>query len=299
MLYILSSINYTDPTQNHGDCFLYIDGSSAIVYDCGSIEHAKRVIEILDKHYIKKAIAILSHNDSDHFDGIPYLIEQGYVDTLFTILLLKYKDEILDKIDDDRRNRMSIGNAIKEAYENIYSLSGKVNLRDVYENAEELPKQVTFIGPTFEYMIEAVAKGLDGRQGNTIDRETVVNATSVQIHFDMSGKTALLTGDCTPAAIPDDIDLSKYHYIQLPHHGKYIHAEEIFDRVGINYQNIFLVSDNTGESNGGSDELMKNRKGHRIQNTKTDGDIILEPSGSSTNIHGCIPPLVTGRTLGR
>lgn len=298
MLFVLSSIGYPDPAKNYGDCFLYIDGSQAIVYDCGSVEHAKRVIAILDKHCIRKAIVVLSHNDSDHFDGIPYLIEQGYVDTLFTILLLKYKDKLLDTIDDDRRNRESIGNAIKEAYDNIASLSGKVELKDVYENVEELPKQLTFIGPTFEYMIAAAAKGLDGRQGDTIDRETVVNATSIQIQLEMSEKKVLLTGDCTPAAIPDEIDLSEYQYIQLPHHGKFIHAQEIFDRVGIHYHNTFLVSDNTGNTNGGSDELMKNRKGHRIQNTKTDGDLKINPSGSSANIHGCIPTLFTGRTLG-
>lgn len=298
MLFVLSSMNYPDSSHNYGDCFLFIDGNQAIVYDCGSLEHARRVIEILDRYCIKKAAAILSHNDSDHFDGIPYLIEQGYVDTLFTILLLKYKDALLDKIDDGRRNRESIGKAIKETYDNIASLSGKVKLKDVYESAEELPKQLTFIGPTLEYMIEAAAKGLDGRQGDIIDRETIVNATSVQIQFDMSGKKVLLTGDCTPAAIPDEIDLSEYQYIQLPHHGKFIHAQIIFDRVGIHYHNTFLVCDNTGNTNGGSDELMKNRKGHNIQNTKIDGELKINPFGSSTNNHGCIPTLFTGRTLG-
>lgn len=291
-------MNYPDSSQNYGDCILYIEGGQAVVYDCGSIEHAKRVIEILDQYCIKKAITILSHNDSDHFNGIPYLIEHGYVDTLFTILLLKYKDEILDKISDGRRNRESIGIAIKEAYNNIASLSEKVKLKDVYENADELPEHLTFIGPTFEYMIEAVAKGLDGRQGDTINKETIVNAASVQMQLDMSGKKVLLTGDCTPAAISEDIDLSEYQYIQLPHHGKFMHAEVIFERVGINYHNMFLVSDNTGDSNGGSDELMKHRKGHRIQNTKTDGDIKIEIYGCSNSVQGYIPPLITGRTLG-
>ena len=146
--------------------------------------------------------------------------------------------------------------------------------------------------------IEAVAKGLDGRQGDTINKETIVNAASVQMQLDMSGKKVLLTGDCTPAAISEDIDLSEYQYIQLPHHGKFMHAEVIFERVGINYHNMFLVSDNTGDSNGGSDELMKHRKGHRIQNTKTDGDIKIEIYGCSNSVQGYIPPLITGRTLG-
>lgn len=298
MLIMFSSRNYSDKTKNYGDCFLYIDNGRAMVYDCGSIEHARRVIEMLDKYSIKKTDVILSHNDSDHFDGIPYLIEQGYINKLFTNLLLKYKDEILDEIDDGRRNRESIGNAITEAYDNIASLSGTVNLRDVYENNDELPEYVTFIGPSFEYMIKAVAKGLDSRQGDTIDRETVVNATSIQIQLDFSDKKLMLTGDCTADAISEDIDLCKYQFIQLPHHGKYIHAEKIFDRVGNNFSNQFLVSDNTGNSNGGSDDLMRNRKGRRIQNTKNNGDCTIEENGVLKNMNGYIPSILAGGSLG-
>ena len=295
---MFSSKNYADKTRNYGDCFLYIENGQAIVYDCGSIEHAERVIEMLNKYSIKKADVILSHNDSDHFDGIPYLIEQGYVNKLFTNLLLKYKDDILDEINDGRRNRESIGNAITEAYDNIASLSGTVELRDIYENSDELPEHVTFIGPSFEYMIAAVAKGLDGRQGDTIDTETVVNATSIQIQFSFSGKKLLLTGDCTADAISEDVDLSQYQFIQLPHHGKFVHANKIFDRVGNNFLNLFLVSDNTGNSNGGSDDLMNNRKGRRIKNTKIDGDYTIEETGVSKNMNGYIPSILAGGSLG-
>lgn len=298
MLIMFSSKQYTDKTKNYGDCFLYINNGQAIVYDCGSVEHAERVIKLLDKYGISKTDVILSHNDSDHFNGIPYLIEQGYVNKLFTNLLLKYKDDILDKIDDGRRNRESIGNAIKEAYDNIASLSGTVELMDIYENIDELPEHVTFIGPSCEYMVAAVAKGLDGRQGDTIDKETVINATSIQIQLDFADKKLLLTGDCSAEAISEDIDLRKYQYIQLPHHGKYVHAEKIFERVGNNFLNLFLVSDNTGNSIGGSDELMGNRKGRRIQNTKKDGDYTIEDTGASKNMNGYIPPILAGGTLG-
>lgn len=298
MLIMFSSKKYSDHTKNYGDCFLFIDNGQATVYDCGSEEHAKEVIKMLDKYSIKKATVILSHNDSDHFDGIPHLIDQGYVDKLFTNLLLKYKDDILEEIDDGRRNRESIGNAIVEVYDNIASLSGIVELRDVYENSDELPNHFTFIGPTFEYMIKAVAKNLDSRQSDTIDKETIVNATSVQIQLDISDKKLLLTGDGTPDAIPDDVDLSLFQYIQLPHHGKYMHASEIFDRAGNNFFNVFLVSDNTGNSNGGSDELMNNRKGHRIQNTKIDGDIKIDVFGVSNSTNGYIQPITTGGSLG-
>ena len=119
MIKILSSKNYEDPSKNHGDCIVGIDGQTAIIFDCGSEEHAKRAIDILDDYGIQKATVILSHNDDDHFKGIPYLIEEGRVSKLFTILLLKYKQELLDIIDDGRRNLSSIGDAIKELYDQL------------------------------------------------------------------------------------------------------------------------------------------------------------------------------------
>ena len=42
-----------------------------------------------------------------------------FVKRNFTILLLKYKEELLDEIDDGRINRNSIGNKITELYDNI------------------------------------------------------------------------------------------------------------------------------------------------------------------------------------
>ena len=59
-----------------------------------------------------------------------------------------------------------------------------------------------------------------------------------------------------------------------------------------------MVSDNTGNSIGGSDELMGNRKGRRIQNTKKDGDYTIEDTGASKNMNGYIPPILAGGTLG-
>lgn len=289
MIKILSSKNYEDPSKNHGDCIVGIDGQTAIIFDCGSEEHAKRVINILDAYGIEKATVILSHNDDDHFKGIPYLIENGRVNKLFTILLLKYKKELLERIDDDRRTPSSIGEAIKELYDNIESLSGTVALRDVYENESELPSIVKRIGPELEYMLNAAAKGLDGREGDTIDGETITNAASVQIKLSIGTANLLLTGDCAPEAIPENEDLGDYSHIQLPHHGKPALAEKIFERVGQNNNMIYVVSDNTGNSNGGSNEL--NTKGRNVKNTKN-GDIdITTSSSSSYNTY-------TGKTLG-
>ncbi len=298
MLQVLSSKGYEDTEHNYGDCIILTENGTAIIYDCGSEEHAKRAIKILDDNRIEQAIVVLSHNDDDHFKGIPYLIEEGRVKALFTILLLKYKEELLEKINDDRRTKESIGRAIMEMYDNIATLSRKVALLDVYEDADKMPNCMKFIGPNFEYMLDAVSKGLDGRQGNTIDKETITNAASVQLELVFERKRVLLTGDCTPAAIPDSVELNKYDYIQLPHHGKYIHAETIFERVGNNNQMVYLVSDNTGNSNGGSDKLIQKSAGHRVKNTKKQGDIQINPMETSIKAPGYIRPLYTGGSLG-
>lgn len=287
MVHILSSKNYEDTAKNHGDCIVFIDGKTAIIYDCGSEDHAKRAINLLDENGIQKATIVLSHNDDDHFKGIDYLIEKNRVEKLFTILLLKYKKQLLDEIDDGRRKLGSIGDAITDLYDNIASLSEKVVLKDVYENANEFPYQMELIGPEFDYMLKAAAKGLDSREGNTIDKETVTNAASVQIQLSFDNKKILLTGDCAPAAIPESVKLSDYDFIQLPHHGKPSLAEEIFERADENDGIVYIVSDNTGSSNGGSDDL--NTRGHRIKNTKN-GDIKL------TVENVCLP--FTGRSLG-
>lgn len=293
MIKILSSKDYEEKTKNYGDCVVFIENSTAIVYDCGSEEHAKRVVKLLDENNIKEADVVLSHSDDDHFKGIPYLIDKGRVSKLFTILLLKYKKELLDEIDDKRRNRNSIGDSIRDLYDNIATLSKNVKLCDVYADAEQMPNQMKLIGPDFDYMLQAAAKGIDSREGNTIDKETIINAASVQIQLTSNDGTFLLTGDCTPTAIPEDIDLKKFDYIQLPHHGKSVLAEEIFERVGSKYDMVYLVSDNTGSSNGGSDDLVHKAKGHIIKNTKIDGDVEFSSKSSKLN-----KPLFTGRILG-
>lgn len=283
---MLGSKSYDDNGANYGDCFLVMDGQNAIVYDCGSEEHAKFVIDKLDAAGIKRATVFLSHNDDDHFKGIPYLIEQDRVEKLFTVLLLKYKDELLKKISDGRRNKDSIGDAITQKYDNIASLSGKVALRDVYEDADEIPSSIKFVGPDLDYVLDVAAKGLDNREGDTVDLETVTNASSIQIQVKLGQDKALLTGDCSPEAIPSSEPIETYKYIQLPHHGKAELAEIIFDRT-YSYNNIiFLVSDNTGNSNGGSQKLKS--KGHDVRNTKDGGNYKFTGGIQSSTYRGSL-----------
>lgn len=257
----LSSQGYKDSGENKGDCILIDTNSELVIYDCGCEEHANRVIDYMEKHHYSKAKLVLSHNDADHFDGIPYLIEAGKISDVYTLLLLKYKDDLLEKINDKRITRDSLTRRISEIFANIYSLSGKVVLKDIFSDTF-ICNGISIIGPDKEYALDAVAKRIDNRQGDTIDKETVVNAVSTQVKVIVGTKNLLLCGDSSYEAIKNK--LSGFSLIQLPHHGKKEQADRIFEQkgsVGITY----YVSDNTGNSNGGSDDLPV--QGYNIKNT--------------------------------
>ena len=64
---------------DYGDCFIINDNGSVTVYDCGSEELADQVLHYLEEKNIDKVDLVLSHNDSDHFDGIPKLVDNGVV----------------------------------------------------------------------------------------------------------------------------------------------------------------------------------------------------------------------------
>jgi ribonuclease BN (tRNA processing enzyme) len=269
----LSAKDYSDPSKNNGDCIIVDNGRDLVIYDCGCKEHAKQVEKYMKKHNYSKIDIVLSHNDSDHFDGIPYLVDQGLVNNVYTLLLLKYKDELLDIIDDKRRTRESIEKSIEEIYDNIYSLSGRVKLRDMFTDTN-VANNISIIGPDKDYALNAVAKKIDSREGDTIDKETIVNAVSAQLSVVIGyRKKLLLTGDSSYTAIEDTI--KTHSVIQLPHHGKLEQAESIFDAK--EKSTIYYVSDNTGDSNGGSDDLRKKHpRGHIIYNTIDGNQIFTE-----------------------
>ena len=284
----LSSKDYTDSKIiNYGDCIIIDTQKELYIYDCGSDEHANRVIDYMDKNGYDKAVFILSHNDADHFDGLELLIENKKVSKIYTTLLLKYKDEILDRIGDGRKTRDSVSKQILELYDNIAKLSG-APIYDIYEDGNDLKDIIKIVGPDKEYMLDTVAKRLDSREGNQKDGETPVNATSIQISVLLGNKKMLLCGDCSFAAV-EDIVLD-YDAIQLPHHGKVKQAELIFEKKSKQIGTLYVVSDNTGSTNGGSDDL--NVKGHRVKNTKKLGDVVI------TEDLLCQTSYETKRTLG-
>jgi len=285
---MLSSKYYESPEDsNYGDCILINTGTELYIYDCGSIRHAEETIKYMNNNGFSKANLILSHNDSDHFAGIHTLIDNDKISSIRTVLLLKYVDDILDHIDDGRKTRESVKRDILEKYNNIATLSG-CNLEDIYECSDTLTDEIQIVGPDYDYMIDTVSKRLDGREGNTVDRETAVNATSVQVSVKMNNHTLLLCGDCSYPAIEDKV--RDYDVVQLPHHGKTKQANCIFDKKSDQINDIYIVSDNTGGSNGGSDDL--DTTGHRVHNTKDSGQITINNQFFISHSPR------TGRTLG-
>lgn len=289
-VFFLSAKEYADKTANNGDCIIIDTGMKLIIYDCGCQEHAQRVLDYMSENSYSKCDVVLSHNDADHFDGIPHLIDAGAVSKVYTLLLLKHKAELLKLIGDGRVTEASLVRKIKEKYDNIYSLGEKVELVDALE-LPSLYTGVKVVGPEKNAALAAVAKFLDNREGDTINGETIYNAICFQIRVIMDdGKYLLLCGDSSYDMA--EANLRTAAYIQLPHHGKYEIAEKVFklkDARG-ELDTKYYVSDNTGGTNGGADILKKKNYGHSV--TYTDkGDINV-----STNI--VAPKYVLGKSLG-
>lgn len=273
---MLSSKNYEESQEHdYGDCFISDNGKDVIVFDCGSDEHAEKVVKYLEDNYgsDKKAIVVLSHNDSDHFDGIPKLIKKNKVEKVYTILLLKFYEELLEEIDDDRKTKDSIKRQILERYANIASLGEQGLLQNIYNDEDafvEICDGIKVVGPSKEYVLEVAGKALDSRQGDSIDNETTVNAASVQISINLGLSKMLLVGDASTKAIEDNA--KEHQIIQIPHHGRLDHAEELFEIKKDDKDSVFLISDNKGNKPGGSKDLISSKKdkGHIIFNTRTE-----------------------------
>lgn len=268
---VLSSQQCEDKDKNNGDCFIIDNGEELVLYDCGCEEYAQYVIEYMKKNGYQSVKVVLSHNDDDHFKGIPILVEKGKVSEIITVLLLKYVDELIDIIDDGRKNREALKKQITEMYDNIFQLKGN-NLQNAFEHIE-IAKGISISGPGKDYILNAAAKGLDTTEGDHIDGETITNATSIHLSVEMLDKTVLLTGDSPLESIMEE-NLNEFKVIQLPHHGKKDTGEAIMEELKKVIDEIYIVSDNTGNSNGGSDNLET--KGYDVRNTKKLGMISLD-----------------------
>lgn len=275
---VLSSKDYENQSTNYGDCILIIHNKSMIVFDCGHEEHAKRVESIMKEEEITKAIGILSHNDSDHYLGFEKLINDKCVDYVYTICALKYIDEIQEACHDNRITHDSVKKHLTEKFDNIAQLSG--HIKNIYEDDSHdlIDKQliygVSLVAPKFEFAIEQIAKAVKTTESDSCGDDTVMNAASVCLLVESNGKTLLLTGDSVYENIEDILD--DLTYIQAPHHGKRTQIEKIKKYYNENCNTNppkFIISDNTGDSNGGCKD-KRLLKGFGYLSTDN-GDIII------------------------
>ena len=263
-----------DTDTRYGDCILLYNDSQLVVYDCGHAKHAEYVEAFLENSpFISAVHIVVSHNDSDHTNGVcqflDWLYAQGkYTVKVYTHQYLKHVDTILDKVDDGRRNRESLKRALLAEFDNIKAIIETAEKYD-FSAVEALSGtpvgNCAIVGPTVDEFTDVAAKAVDDRESNKIGEgqaeETVMNAASVQLECKFSnGKNILLCGDASPDYLKN---LEDYDYIQLPHHGQEDDAKAIFEKLGGDpYAKNYLISDNTGsaERSGGSDDVIKHMK---------------------------------------
>lgn len=283
-----------DTDTRYGDCILLYNDTSLIVFDCGHDRHAEEVKRFLQKnHSIRYVYIVISHNDSDHINGVLALMEYLHVHeynvTVYTALYLKNTKEILEILDDKRRTPEKTREHILKMFDNICEIVQQAQeYKFSIENAE-VGKRVstgTIVGPTVEEFTKVVAAAVEsGNSGSKIDGETVMNAASLQLKIKLeTSDVILLCGDATPDYLHN---LDIYNIIQLPHHGKLESAQKIFEALEDSHSKMYLVSDNTGsgETSGGSDKLvayMKEEKYSPAKNTRN-GIVNIQINSRGTN----------------
>ena len=263
----LKALSYYDGDMDtrYGDCILLFSEDTVIVYDCGHSRHKQEVEEFLKSNTgITAVYIVISHNDSDHTDGIvellEYLYDEQYEVTVYSSLYLKSARKVLEVLDDDRRKLSTTKEHILETFDKI---------REIVEKALELGFSVkdatvntkvssgTIVGPIEDEFVEVVAKAIEDGNVSKIEGETVMNAASVQLKCELEGEQIiLLCGDASPSYLHN---LDSYDIIQLPHHGQLDDAQRIFEKLEDSYSKTYLVSDNTGSgaNSGGSEKLVE------------------------------------------
>lgn len=258
-----------DTDTRFGDCIMISNSTQLIVYDCGHDKHAEAVGDFLRNNTsVKEVHIVVSHNDSDHTDGIiplmDYLASEGYETTLYTSLYLKHASEVERLLDDGRRNKKSICDHILAIFSNIAEIVEKA--QEYGFSVKDANKGVTLataeiVGPLEDEFVEVVAKAIEEDGTGTINGETVMNAASVQLKFTLDNQNkVLLCGDAAPQYLKN---LNSYDVIQFPHHGQFKDGVEILDCLGDeSYSKEYLISDNTGsgKTSGGSGELVEYMK---------------------------------------
>ena len=260
-----------DMDTRFGDCILVYSSVSLIVFDCGHEKHAEAVKTFLQSNSLIKQIHIvISHNDSDHTNGVCGLLNwlknhKEYSVNVYSHQYLKYVDTILDKVDDGRRTRESLKETLLAEFDNIKTIietAQACGFTVTEAKKETSVDDCTIVGPTVNEFTDVAARAVDNRVNDKIGEghaeETVMNAASIQLKCKLDNAAIiLLCGDASPDYLHN---LGSYDVIQLPHHGQLEDAQAIFEKLqGYSYNKDYLISDNTGSSaaSGGSDKLVQ------------------------------------------
>lgn len=290
-----------DLDTRFGDCIILFDSTTIVVYDCGHTKHAESVEAFLSSNpFITSVYVVVSHNDDDHTKGVCDLLDwlhdrRIYTVNVYTHQYLKHVDTILDKIDDKRRNRERLKEALLAEFDNI---------RMIIEKAQEcgfpaiealIGTEVgncLIVGPTADEFTDTAAKAVDNRESNKIGEgdaeETVMNAASVQLTCILDNRQSiLLCGDASPDYLHN---LKDYDIIQLPHHGQLADAKSIFENLkGYSQLKGYLISDNTGSAcnSGGSYDLVQFMKQeHYTAAHNTKNGVVSLPEAGITKLQG-------------
>lgn len=268
----LKALSYYDGDKDtrFGDCVLLYSNTTLVVYDCGHTRHAEEVEAFLrSRPSITQIHIVVSHNDSDHTNGVCDLLDWLHersrcTVSVYTHQYLKHVDTILDKIDDGRRNRESLKKSLLAEFDNIKLIietAQKHNFSVIEALKGTLVGNCTIAGPTIDEFTDVAAQAVDSRESNNIGEghaeETVMNAASVQLKCKLdSADVILLCGDASPDYLHT---LENYDIIQLPHHGQLDDAKAVFGKLKDSDTKTYLISDNTGSgvTSGGSDKLVQ------------------------------------------
>ncbi len=291
-----------DLDTRFGDCILIQDSNSLIVYDGGHQKHAEEVERFLKDHpSITTVRIVVSHNDSDHTDGVCNLLDWLHNQGTYSVIVyshqyLRHTETILKKLDDGRRKRERLVEAILDIFDNLKQIietADKYGFTTVEALKDKAVGSCTIVGPTVDQFTDCATKAVDKKADGDTGEETEMNAASVQLKCRLdNGNAVLLCGDAAPSFLNN---LESYLYIQLPHHGQLDDAKALFDMLEDPQKKEYLVSDNTGSgsTSGGSDKLveyMRENKFSPAHNTK-DGVVYipaLSPSRSSRGKQGVI-----------
>ena len=159
----------SDTDTRFGDCILLYDTQSVIVYDCGHSKHAEAVESFLENNLnITTVNIVVSHNDSDHTDGACELLDWLYNHDIYTVKVfshqyLKHVDTILDKINDGRRKRERLKQALLDEFDNIKNIIETAQKYD-FPTIEALQGTsvggCTIVGPTVDEFTDVAAKAV-------------------------------------------------------------------------------------------------------------------------------------------